>query len=131
MRKMPLALCWSITATCFSGFVGHRPPAYFRHTFFAPPLERFSNTEGLKKGMVVSKEPGDYKSDNFGICIKIFLISNMSSPGKEKKSSAQQKRNSSILKADKDPHQKEFDCFQVGWLDTYHEEVFTKVSPLP
>jgi Xaa-Pro aminopeptidase len=104
---------------------------------------RFSNMEGLKKGMVVSDEPGYYEDGNFGIRIENLLEIQYVKPehNEEPKegveeSSSTEKKFLKFAKLTMIPMQKnliDFDLIteaELDWLDTYHEEVFAKVSPL-
>jgi Xaa-Pro aminopeptidase len=102
---------------------------------------RFANTEGLKRGMVVSNEPGYYEDGNFGIRIENLLEiqyvkaeHNEEAPDAEPKST--EKKFLKFAKLTMIPIQKNLinlDLMsgeELDWLDEYHEEVWDKVSPL-
>lgn len=112
---------------------------------------RFANLEGLKKGMVVSNEPGYYEDGNFGIRIENLLEMQYVKPehnqvqesgddddddDDEKKVESTEKKFLKFAKLTMIPIQKNLinidlmTTTELDWLDTYHEEVFTKVSPL-
>jgi Xaa-Pro aminopeptidase len=102
---------------------------------------RFTNLEGLKKGMVVSNEPGYYDDGRFGIRIENLLEmqyvnpehDNPSEQGEEK---AGEKKFLKFAKLTMIPIQKNLinvDLMtkqELDWLDSYHEEVYAKVGPL-
>ena len=104
---------------------------------------RFTNLEGLKKGMVVSNEPGYYEDGNFGIRIENLLEmtyvkpehNEESSEDEEKNSKSAEKKYLKFQKLTMIPIQKNLIKLELmtdtelDWLDAYHEEVFTKVSP--
>jgi len=111
---------------------------------------RWDNKEPLKKGMVVSNEPGMYEDDNFGIRIENLLectyvldqdneaFENGLVEGDEgypekptgKKTFLRFNRLTMI------PMQKNLIVIdlmtgeELDWLDNYHQEVFQKISPL-
>ncbi len=105
---------------------------------------RWNNKEVLKKGMIVSNEPGYYEDGNFGIRIENLLEIRyvkpehnepMNGEGSDEETSADKK----FLKFEKltlIPIQKNLinvDLMtddELDWLDTYHELVMEKVSPL-
>jgi len=105
---------------------------------------RWNNKEVLKKGMIVSNEPGYYEDGNFGIRIENLLEIRYVKPehneptngeGSDEETSADKK----FLKFEKltlIPIQKNLiniDLMtddELDWLDTYHELVMEKVSPL-
>lgn len=105
---------------------------------------RWDNKEVLKKGMVVSNEPGYYEDGNFGIRIEnlleiLYVKPEHNEPtngeGSEESSSPDKK----FLKFNQltlIPIQKNLiniDLMtddELDWLDTYHELVMEKVSPL-
>ena len=101
---------------------------------------RFANKEVLKKGMVVSNEPGYYEDGNYGIRIENLLEIQFAKPeeetanGDEKNSG--EKKFLKFSKLTMIPIQ--MNLIDVGlmakdeldWIDAYHEEVFAKVSPL-
>ncbi len=93
--------------------------------------------------MVVSDEPGYYEDGNFGIRIENLLEIQYVKPehNEEPKegveeSSSTEKKFLKFAKLTMIPMQKnliDFDLIteaELDWLDTYHEEVFAKVSPL-
>ena len=104
---------------------------------------RFTNLEGLKKGMVVSNEPGYYEDGNFGIRIENLLEmtyvkpehNEESSEDEEKNSKSAEKKYLKFQKLTMIPIQKNLIKLELmtdtelDWLDAYHEEVLTKVSP--
>lgn len=105
---------------------------------------RWANKEVLKKGMVVSNEPGYYEDGNFGIRIENLLEityvkpeHNDSTNGDDAESSSSTDKK--FLKFEKltlIPIQKNLiniDLMtdeELDWLDSYHEQVMEKVSPL-
>ena len=101
---------------------------------------RFGNTEGLKQGMVVSNEPGYYEDGNFGIRIENLLEMQYVDPANnEPKDDGEESTEKKYLKFAKltmIPIQKNLINVslmtkkELDWLDSYHEEVFAKVSPL-
>mmetsp|Transcript_53185 Transcript_53185/g.159197 ORF Transcript_53185/g.159197 Transcript_53185/m.159197 type:complete len:838 (-) Transcript_53185:170-2683(-) len=104
---------------------------------------RWANTEVMKKGMVVSNEPGYYEDGNFGIRIENLLEVAFVDPVNDvEKGEGQPKRA---------PGQKTFLKFrkltqipiqtnlidielmteeELDWLDAYHGEVWENISPL-
>ena len=102
---------------------------------------RFTNMEGLKKGMVVSNEPGYYEDGAFGIRIEnllemTYVKDEHNNPAQEKDESSTEKKYLKFNKLTMIPIQKDLintDMMtkdELDWLDRYHEEVFAKVSPL-
>ena len=105
---------------------------------------RWANKEVLKKGMVVSNEPGYYEDGNFGIRIENLLEikyvkpeHNEATNGDDSDEPASTEKK--FLKFDQltlIPIQKNLiniDLMtddELDWLDTYHELVLEKVSPL-
>ena len=103
---------------------------------------RWGNQEVLKKGMVVSNEPGYYEDGNFGIRIENLLeISHVKSEptGSQDPDGKNSGKEKMFLKFDKltlIPIQKnliDLDLMtrdELDWLDTYHQRVLEKVGPL-
>lgn len=102
---------------------------------------RFTNLEGLKKGMIVSNEPGYYEDGNFGIRIENLLEMKYVNPAhdKEPEEGEQEVVQKKYLKFEKltmIPIQKNLidvalmTDAELDWLDAYHEEVMSKVGPL-
>ena len=103
---------------------------------------RWGNQEVLKKGMVISNEPGYYEDGNFGIRIENLLeIVPVKSQMEEDKSgeSNVKVKDKSFLKFEKltlIPIQKnliDLDLMtkdEFDWLDAYHQQVLEKVGPL-
>ena len=102
---------------------------------------RFTNMEGLKKGMVVSNEPGYYEDGRFGIRIENLLEMQYVNPEHEAVSEqdeekAVDKKFLKFAKLTMIPIQKNLinvDLMtkqELDWLDSYHEEVYAKVGPL-
>jgi len=104
---------------------------------------RFGNLEGLKRGMVVSNEPGYYEDGNFGIRIENLLEMQFVNPEHNKESEVSEDEAKSaekkflmFKKLTMIPIQKNLinvDLMtptELDWLDAYHAEVFAKVSPL-
>lgn len=102
---------------------------------------RFTNLEGLKKGMVVSNEPGYYEDGNFGIRIENLLEIQYVNPDHDnsdpdEEAKAGEKKYLKFAKLTMIPIQKNLINVklmteqELDWLDSYHEEVFSKVSPL-
>lgn len=100
---------------------------------------RFGNQEGLKKGMVVSNEPGYYKDGNFGIRIENLLeIKYVKEEYNHEDGKEVDPSEKKFLKFDRltlIPIQKNLINVnlmteqELDWVDAYHEEVFAKVSP--
>jgi len=100
---------------------------------------RFSNLEGLKKGMVVSNEPGYYEDGAFGIRIENLLEMRYVNPEhnepKEEETSAE-KKYLKFAKLTLIPIQKNLidiklmTSKELDWLDAYHKVILEKVSPL-
>ena len=106
---------------------------------------RWANKEVLKKGMVTSNEPGFYDDGNFGIRIENLLEivdvggEKGAANGEEPSSKKQKTEGKKFFRFDRltmIPIQKnliKLDLMtdtELDWLDAYHEEVMTKVSPL-
>lgn len=102
---------------------------------------RFTNMEGLKKGMVVSNEPGYYDDGRFGIRIENLLEIQYVKPEhdnftRDDDTSPGEKKYLNFAKLTMIPIQKNLINVslmtkeELDWLDRYHEEVFAKVSPL-
>jgi len=102
---------------------------------------RYTNLEGLKKGMVVSNEPGYYEDGNFGIRIENLLEMQYVNPEHDKEVTddevkAGEKKFLKFAKLTMIPIQKNLINVnlmseeELDWLDSYHEEVFSNVSPL-
>jgi len=105
---------------------------------------RWANTEVLKKGMVVSNEPGYYEDGNFGIRIENLLeISYVKPEYNEATDSddedAPKSSEKKFLKFDKltlIPIQKSLIDIslmteaELDWLDQYHATILEKISPL-
>jgi len=111
---------------------------------------RWANKEVLKKGMVLSNEPGYYEDGNFGIRIENLLevtyvqeednnaYDNDIKEGDEgfPKKELGQKTFLKFNKLTMIPIQKSLidvklmSVEELDWVDTYHQEVFDKVSPL-
>lgn len=106
---------------------------------------RWNNKEVLKRGMIVSNEPGYYEDGNFGIRIENLLEIAYVKPehneeaGKGEEEEAPKSMDKKFLKFAKltmIPIQKsliDVDLMteeELDWLDAYHEEVLSKVGPL-
>jgi Xaa-Pro aminopeptidase len=99
---------------------------------------RWGNQEVLKKGMVISNEPGYYEDGNFGIRIENLLEISYLKPEYNADASAPT-ADKKFLKFDKltmIPIQKNLidlslmTTEELDWLDSYHEQVMAKVGPL-
>jgi Xaa-Pro aminopeptidase len=101
---------------------------------------RFANLEGLKKGFVVSNEPGYYEDGNFGIRIEnlleiAFVKPEHNDQDEDEAAKSTEKRFLKFHKLTMIPMQKnliKMDLItdtELDWLDAYHEEVFANVSP--
>ena len=104
---------------------------------------RWANKEVLKKGMVLSNEPGYYEDGNFGIRIENLLEIQYVKPehnkpdgeGEEEVSKSTDKKFLKFLRLTMIPIQKNLinmDMMspeELNWLDDYHQEVWKKVSP--
>ena len=94
---------------------------------------RFANKEVLKEGMVVSNEPGYYEDGNYGIRIENLIEIQSVKPVDE---DSADKKFFKFAKLTMIPIQKSLidvglmTKAELDWLDAYHEEVFSKVSPL-
>jgi len=96
----------------------------------------------LKKGMVVSNEPGYYEDGNFGIRIENLLEISYVKPehndgaDEEASSSTKDKKFLKFKKLTMIPIQKNLidvklmTTDEIDWLDSYHQEVLDKVGPL-
>mmetsp|Transcript_10864 Transcript_10864/g.16757 ORF Transcript_10864/g.16757 Transcript_10864/m.16757 type:complete len:746 (-) Transcript_10864:76-2313(-) len=104
---------------------------------------RWANTESLKKGMVVSNEPGYYEDGNFGIrienLIEISYVKPEHNEAKDDDDEDSKSTEKKFLKFDKltmIPIQKSLIDVslmteaELDWLDEYHAIVFEKISPL-
>jgi Xaa-Pro aminopeptidase len=102
---------------------------------------RFANTEGMKKGMVVSNEPGFYSDGEFGIRIENLLEMQYVNPAHneptdDEEGKLTEKKFLKFAKLTMIPIQKNLIDISLmtkkdlDWLDDYHQEVFDKVSPL-
>lgn len=105
---------------------------------------RWANKEVLKKGMVVSNEPGYYEDGNFGIRIENLLEITYVKPehngptngDDEEEPASADKKFLKFGKLTLIPIQKNLiniDLMtdeELDWLDAYHELVMEKVSPL-
>mmetsp|Transcript_476 Transcript_476/g.701 ORF Transcript_476/g.701 Transcript_476/m.701 type:complete len:521 (-) Transcript_476:78-1640(-) len=103
---------------------------------------RWANTESLKKGMVVSNEPGYYEDGNFGIRIENLIEISYVKPEHNEAADDDEDSKSTekkFLKFDKltlIPIQKSLVDVslmteaELDWLDEYHATVFEKISPL-
>ena len=99
---------------------------------------KFHIKEGLKKGMVVSNEPGYYRDGDFGIRIENLLEIQYCNPeseeAEEEKSS--EKKFLKFSKLTLIPIQQNLidvgllSDKEIDWLNAYHKLVFEKVSPL-
>jgi Xaa-Pro aminopeptidase len=95
---------------------------------------RWNNKEGLKQGMVLSNEPGFYDDGNFGVRIENLL--EIQYVDALNKSDDKKKKFLMFKKLTMIPIQKNLidlsimTTRELDWLDTYHQEVFDKVSPL-
>jgi Xaa-Pro aminopeptidase len=100
---------------------------------------RWANLEVLKKGMVVSNEPGYYEDGNFGIRIENLLEIAYVKPEQNDSTNVEDTTDKKFLKFEKltlIPIQKNLinvDLMtdaELDWLDSYHALIMEKVSPL-
>eukprot|EP00541_Cyclophora_tenuis_P013762 CAMPEP_0116552236 /NCGR_PEP_ID=MMETSP0397-20121206/6379_1 /TAXON_ID=216820 /ORGANISM="Cyclophora tenuis, Strain ECT3854" /LENGTH=666 /DNA_ID=CAMNT_0004077173 /DNA_START=223 /DNA_END=2223 /DNA_ORIENTATION=- len=108
---------------------------------------RWNNKEFLKKGMVVSNEPGYYEDGKFGVRVENLLeityvkaeYNEAYDNGTEEEADEQKSADKKFLKFEKltmIPIQKSLiniDLMtddELDWLDAYHEDVLAKVGPL-
>jgi Xaa-Pro aminopeptidase len=102
---------------------------------------RWGNTEVLKKGMVLSNEPGYYEDGNFGIRIENLLEISYVKPeyneeGAEEEDTSPDKKFLKFSKLTMIPIQKNLIVVdlmtdeELDWLDDYHQEIWDKVSQL-
>ena len=111
---------------------------------------RWANKEVLKKGMVVSNEPGYYEDGSSGIRIENLLeIAYVDNAHNEAYNKGLKEGDEGYPEVE--PGQKKFLCMkkltmipiqknlidlslmtveELDWLDEYHQEVFKKVGPL-
>lgn len=102
---------------------------------------RYSNTEGLKIGMIVSNEPGYYEDDNFGIRIENLLeIQPVIAPsddlanGESPPPRINKKKFLKFSKLTMIPIQKNLIDVslmtesELNWIDQYHADVLLKVG---
>jgi len=110
---------------------------------------RWGNKEGLKKGMIVSNEPGYYEDGNCGIRIENLLevkyVNDDDNVAFDKglkdgddgypEKAAGEKTFLKFSKLTMIPIQKNLidtslmTSSELDWLDSYHQEVFEKISP--
>lgn len=121
---------WKIKNTNYGHGTGHGVGAALNvHEGPMSISPRWSNTEPLKGGMVLSNEPGFYEDGKFGIRIE-NLLEVIEIPTSGDKKFFKFGRLTMI------PIQKNLinldlmTTAELDWLDSYHEEVWTKVSPL-
>lgn len=141
MHLLELLLNLSLTLT----IILSRPAALNVHEGPHSISPRWANKEVLKKGMVVSNEPGYYEDGNFGIRIENLLEIKYVKPELNEPTNAgddsdeQPSPDKKFLKFDQltlIPIQKNLinlDLMtdeELDWLDSYHELVMEKVSPL-
>mmetsp|Transcript_23698 Transcript_23698/g.26597 ORF Transcript_23698/g.26597 Transcript_23698/m.26597 type:complete len:716 (-) Transcript_23698:3025-5172(-) len=98
---------------------------------------KYENREGLKRGMVVSNEPGYYKDGSFGIRIENLLEIKYVNPEHNKeRGESTEKKFLSFEKLTMIPIQKNLinvsllTTEELDWLDVYHKQVFESVSPM-
>ena len=104
---------------------------------------RWANKEVMKKGMVVSNEPGYYEDGNYGIRIENLLEVQYVDPADDvgedeepPEKPAGQKTFLKFAKLTMIPIQKNLidtklmSDVELDWLDSYHDEVLEKVAPL-
>lgn len=104
---------------------------------------RWANKEVLKKGMVVSNEPGYYEDGNFGIRIENLLEISYVKPehndgavDEQGSSTTKDKKFLNFRKLTMIPIQKNLIDVklmtpeELHWLDSYHQEILDKVGPL-
>jgi len=102
---------------------------------------RWGNKEVLKKGMVVSNEPGYYKDGSFGCRIENLLEITHVNPDDNQESNDKndEQKDKVFLKFEKltlIPIQTNLidnsimTEEEMNWVDDYHQEVFRKLSPL-
>lgn len=102
---------------------------------------RFTNLEGLKKGMVVSNEPGFYEDGVFGIRIENLLEIQYVNPDHDdvednatENKSSNEKKFLKFGRLTQIPIQKNLidttlmSDEELDWLDAYHDEVLQKVG---
>jgi Xaa-Pro aminopeptidase len=104
---------------------------------------RWNNKEVLKKGMVLSNEPGFYDDGNFGIRIENLMEVSYVKPEFNVEESedddapkSTEKKFLKFIKMTMIPIQKnliDLDLMtkvELDWLDAYHQQVLEKISPL-
>jgi len=97
---------------------------------------RYTNTVGLKEGMVVSNEPGYYEEGAFGIRIENLLVARRAEvagvggkPFNERKYLGfTQLTHVPIQTSLIDPSL--LTKAEIEWLDSYHSRVWERISPL-
>jgi Xaa-Pro aminopeptidase len=88
-------------------------------------------TTALKRGMILSNEPGYYKTDDYGIRIEnlVLVIEAPAVPGAEKPLNAFE--TLTLAPIDRRLVQAEMlTAEETRWLDRYHAQVAEKLSPL-
>lgn len=94
---------------------------------------RFSNTQPLKCGMILSNEPGYYRAGCFGIRIENLLAV---CPASEVVSRVEGKQFFKFDKLTVIPIQKSLidvsllTSREVDWINEYHSDIWERVSPL-
>jgi len=97
---------------------------------------RWGNTEVLKKGHIVSNEPGFYKDGEFGIRIENLLEVVSAHDGADEEDGSGGKKFLKFQKLTMIPIQKDIILVELmtdselDWLDNYHATVYEKVGPL-
>ena len=93
---------------------------------------RWKNLEVLKKGMVISNEPGYYEDGNFGIRIENLLEVYSVNEGEKTNGKEFFKfKKLTMIPIQKSLIKRELMTDEeFDWLDEYHAEVWEKVSPL-
>ena len=96
---------------------------------------RWTNKEVLKEGMVLSNEPGFYEDGSFGIRIENLLEIESVDPSNGTAKPSDKKflrfKKLTMIPIQKNLIKTELMTKdELDWLDTYHEEVWSKVSPL-
>lgn len=94
---------------------------------------RWSNTEGLKAGMIVSNEPGFYKDGDFGIRIENLLeIETVEgTPVREGDKEFLRFRPLTLMPIQKNLIKVELLTeSEIKWVDSYHKRVLSTIGPL-
>ena len=84
------------------------------------------NKFDLKPGMIISNEPGYYRDKKFGVRIENLILVK-----KSKKTGFLEFETLSLFPYEKKLIKKDLlSEFQIKWLNNYHKNIYSKISPL-